>query len=385
MSKTFCAVPWSSLSLTPSGDFRICCFSDALATVPTDEGGAAFNVANGGLAQFWNGKAMRSLRRDMLEGRENEVCKGCYDRERATGHSPRLDMNRLSPPLPPAADGTAPLVIRALDLRFGNLCNMRCRMCSPNSSHLWLDEWDAAFPKEALSPAKRSRLASMNWFEDDASWADLLALLDGVETVNFAGGEPLLAAAHRRFLRACIERGVASRIALNYTTNGTLASQEVIDLWSAFRSVSLFVSVDGVGDLHRYIRFPGAWSQLDRNIRLFVERGYNVALAATAQMYNVTRLKPLIAYAGEIGCVLNVGLLSDPACFSVTVLPAHLKANVRAALRDEPVMRAMLDMMDSRDDSHLLPEFFRVTDVLDQSRGQRLAAVLPELDALRQG
>src|SRR6185295_13957665 len=99
-----------------------------------------------GIETAWNSGYMKTLRLDMLEGRRPKPCERCYLYEDLGMRSHRQSQNaqhaeEIAQYVDSTdADGAAPLALRSIDLRIGNLCNLRCRMCSPQSSKALIQE-----------------------------------------------------------------------------------------------------------------------------------------------------------------------------------------------------------------------------------------------------
>ena len=49
MSKTFCPIPWNSISIVNNGDFRVCCnadYKDRIGTLLKDENNKTLNASD---------------------------------------------------------------------------------------------------------------------------------------------------------------------------------------------------------------------------------------------------------------------------------------------------------------------------------------------------
>lgn len=64
-----------------------------------------------------------------------------------------------------------------------------------------------------------------------------------------SGGEPLINRGHQEILQHLIEKGESQNIKIEYNTNLSVIPPKLIELWSHFKKVKLFVSLDGIGDL----------------------------------------------------------------------------------------------------------------------------------------
>jgi len=97
-------------------------------------------------------------------------------------------------------------------------------------------------------------------------WKEIEPLLENVEQIYFAGGEPLLMPEHYRLLDELIRR--KSSVRLIYSANLTRlknGTRDVIELWKNFEYVNLMASIDASGGQAEYIRAGHQWSEILRN------------------------------------------------------------------------------------------------------------------------
>lgn len=144
-SDTFCVNPFLEVNITPAGSVRACCaFYPFIA-----KDGQPMSVYEHSVEEIWDSEAMRSVRRDMIEGKQVKECAYCFDQERKGAASMRTDGVRawLGGYLNPQNETIEDLKAKAqandfrlpagpewIDLDVGNLCNLKCRMCSSISS-----------------------------------------------------------------------------------------------------------------------------------------------------------------------------------------------------------------------------------------------------------
>ena len=140
ISESFCVLPWIHLNTWPNGNVYPCCLTDWREDIG--------NLKDNTMEELWNGDTMKSIRKDMLEGKQHHSCRKCYQQEKNTLDSTRTSSNRNFEHLIPnvtdntSADGhNDDFKLLYWDFRFSNLCNMKCRMCgSFLSSKWWEDE-----------------------------------------------------------------------------------------------------------------------------------------------------------------------------------------------------------------------------------------------------
>jgi len=413
-SSTFCILPWTHLFVSVEGRFYPCCRCVDAELPNVDPSGMPFIFADQASVQTaWNSKYMRNLRRDMLSGRRPLPCKNCYAVEDLGIESDRLRLNKLydryldSPEFHPSEDGSAPLKVKTLDLRLSNLCNLRCRMCSPRASRALSQEF-----RDLYNIRSDVGRPNTGW----AGTVDAMAMIEElgsqVDEIQFAGGEPLLIPEMYDILERFVISGHASKISLAYITNLTTISPLVRELWPQFKSVRLSISLDGYQSVNSYIRYPSEWVRMHDNLHVIDQnfRALNCISArifTAVQLYNIFSLEKLLDYVftefTNIDPLPNLIIVREPRCFDVQVLPRDLKVLMTTRYRDykrfkrgmwlerasanqvtdfEAKLEAVLRHMNEADASHRLMEFYERTARHDQYRGQAAREMLPELAPL---
>jgi len=158
-------------------------------------------------------------------------------------------------------------------------------MCWPKDSSKWVTDWDNVSKFYSAGDQKyidqivdsnnlrTSRV--MNLYEKDEKFVGhLVELMEHVDELEFAGGEPLMDPIHYRVLESVKH---PENVTLKYSTNLSimkLGKTNVIDLWKKFKSIKLTISIDGHRDLNHMIRRGSDWDLLKSNIEL-VKRELN--------------------------------------------------------------------------------------------------------------
>ena len=134
----FCVLPWISLEASPIGTVRPCCLSQAEVV---DDHGVKITVGETDLASIQRTQHMRDLRRAFLDGQEPRDCERCWNEERAGRTSKRQHtLSRLKHVLPDQEWTMEPGPLMFLDLKLGNICNLKCRICGSWSSSTFAAE-----------------------------------------------------------------------------------------------------------------------------------------------------------------------------------------------------------------------------------------------------
>jgi len=442
-SPSFCVLPWIHLATRPNGDMRICCVANASGADSGDytvglvkmEDGQPANFGHNLPTEAFNNDYMKSVRKTMLAGEVPASCLKCYEEEQqgiaskriwetGTWHlQEQIDIKELIAET--TEDGTVPYNLRYLDLRLGHTCNLKCIMCSPHDSSMWVPEHKKVFPI-FQSPLIKKQMDwdpnkfDNNWHENPKFWEEIFEQIPNIRQLYFAGGEPLLIKEHKLFLKEIIRRGYASQIGLRYNTNGILVNEEIIEIWEHFKKVKVGISLDAIGDRVNYIRYPTEWSVVEQNLWRLENTSdkiqTNIALAV--QILNIKHVPDFIKWkvrsgfkklnfdtnaAGQVagGGLVGVHLLWIPTWLSLRVLPKEDKAEVRELFVElqqwlwdnytkDPEFweknpygwkrwEGILDWMDAEDHTNLLPDFREYIATMDAQRGTDFKTVFPEL------
>jgi hypothetical protein len=76
------------------------------------------------------------------------------------------------------------------DLRFGNFCNLKCRMCGPTDSSAWYDDWikltgtNKFKDTSGIMEIVDNKVAAFNWPEYEPFWEQLEANIHNIEHSN---------------------------------------------------------------------------------------------------------------------------------------------------------------------------------------------------------
>ena len=433
MTKTFCPIPWNFQAIRANGDVRICCQANVTKNqgVVRKADGTAFNAGRDSLSEARNADLMKIVRKNMLEGIWSDECGRCKSEEENGLVSRRSYENDQWPinidliKQYTANDGTIDtnsLPVVYYDLRFGNFCNLKCRMCGPTDSNAWYDDWikltdsykfnDTSGPIEIVKTDKGLEVSAFNWVENEKFWEQLEANIHNIEHVYFAGGEPMLIERHYDFLERCVTADRAKKITVEYNTNMSTLPSRVTNLWTKFKQVRIGASVDGMGATVEYQRHPAKWEKILKNLKLVDSLPSNVIswLAFTVTVYNVNHMIDFMKWKlTESGFkrinstnrrpVVTYHVAHHPKHLNIRVLPDDYKKELTQKFNDfvqwtkeknfnEHVIRHATEIAngvtnymnsDSYYNSHW-QEFVNYTKKLDSIRGESLFTIEPNFE-----
>jgi organic radical activating enzyme len=397
-SENFCMLPWIHLHAWPDGRAYPCCLGRAKHPVG--------NFKEKSMREIWNDTPMRDMRSNMLANKPCLECGDCYEQEAAGFTSMRNNSNKsfghhiaeIDKTLP---DGSLPdMRLHYWDVRFSNICNLKCRSCGSIFSSRWYDDDVKLWGREL-----RPRVQFAGRHEEDV-WEQMQEHVAHLDQIYFAGGEPLIMEEHNRILKLLIEKG-NTRVRLVYNTNLTelkFKKQSVLDLWKHFPTICVAASLDDMGDRAAIIRSGTDWTQVEQNIRDLKRECPHIdfMISPTLSIMNIWNFTRFHRYMVESNFIqakdFNLNILQGPDNYRIDILPMEIKLQFKQEfeqhiewLQDkDPIHRAIggfegaIAFMMATDNSHLLPNFWETVNDLDWSRSESLLSVVPELAAIVQ-
>lgn len=301
-------------------------------------------------------------------------------------------------------------------------------MCSPHDSSLWVKDWLDVYPtienkdlKQTMGWDNKGKMhgANYNWHKDNPKfWDQLYEQIPHMYQLYFAGGESTIIEEHYTLLEEVIRRGYAHKIELRYNSNGLEMPQRLFDLWNKFKRVRFHYSVDSIGEMNDYIRYPSKWDHTVKQFHLLdnTEDKIEVTTACAVQALNIYYVPDFIKWKLEqnfkkvniwpFGAgMLNYHFVYWPGHLNVKIFPQWFKDKVKAkydsfypwleenwhltgAPDKETFMKAdygikrlngMVKFMMSEDWSVRMPQFREYITKFDQQRGTDFKKVFPEM------
>ena len=388
----FCVLPWVSLEASPVGTVRPCCLADDEITTDTGE---KFDLGTADLIQVRNSRYMQTLRQEFLQKKQPRTCRKCWNEERAGRTSKRMHtLDRLKHMISDDAWTQEAKPLQFLDLKLGNICNLKCRICGSWSSSTFAAEELTYLSGDENKKASfhYTMLKKGAWPRDSPTfWSQIDHVIIGIRYLEFTGGEPFMIQEHFDLLQRMIERGIAGEVEIHYNTNGTHFPEHAENIWRHFRHVEIAFSIDDVSERFEYQRSGADWEQVNRHLEMFRDmrdRNANISLqvCATINVFNVMYLEQLANWIDDQRFdFVYWNMMHEAYYFSISTLPDTAKIMAKQRLRDakiSPAHRKEFDRVIEFIDrgASLDGKILRMkVEDLDWRRKQNLCDVEPEL------
>ena len=398
-SKTFCILPFVHTHLNTEGDVYPCCVGWN-ASRSSRVGFLKDNT----LEEIFNSDEMKQLRLDLVNGvKRPEFCDVCYRHEDNGFHSARKGNNNdfldVEDEIVASmhSDGYLEPLIKSWDIRFSNLCNLKCRTCGDIYSTSWAQETEKFLGKSDCLNLKSIPEGSPDPLENQ---------YDVVEKIYFAGGEPLIMSEHFKTLQKLIDSGRSKHVKLVYNTNMTKLNynrNNLVEYWKKFKQVVLGMSIDAYGDRAEYIRNGVKWNTIAKNIKEISEisennSNINYHFSVTVSLLNVYTITDLHRYLYENGYTRTVdnillNVLFGPSYYELRNLPIELKEKTKEKIKNHmdwmksinpenthalSCFNNMVGYLDGEQNKADIASFVAVTKDIDKRRNQSFPQTFPE-------
>ena len=382
MADNFCIMPFVHSFVTPNTISPCCAYTN--------------QIKLNSKTQYWSSEQLKNIQQNMLNNVRDTGCNICWEKEDRGYSSLRQHSNQIyATHIDQIKQNNKQDNPFYLDLRLGNLCNLKCRMCT--------SEWSSQIageildnPNEEWIDTPKQKIIEL----DNDTWELLDQWIPYVRRVFMTGGEPTIIKRNLDYINKIIISGQSRNVELIFTTNATNINQNFIDIGKNFKSVSYNVSIDAVGELANYIRYPSNWQTINDNLKKI---GTGVSLNTTIQWLNMTRLNEIFEFIENCGIPFGgiwFQLVTHPKYLDPIYAPKFMKEkcisditnflnseflnaekynNILYGELKQSLQQVKAFLTTNLNNVKHTEEFLKRMEILDRLRGQKLFTVLPEL------
>lgn len=386
----FCTLPWLHLATHPIGVVTPCCVSDMKngASFSQSPEGKNYKLSKDPLPEIANSPRFNKVRKQMIQGIEPDVCKNCYFYERNKVGSKRYDANnQFADLIDECFKNTNPdgslkeLNYRYIELRLGNVCNLKCVTCNGFSSSKW-NEDILAFKDTQFETIYPKIDKTVEWYRDTNFYDELFRYCTDLREIWINGGEPTLIKEHGYFLQKFIDNRSCENIELHYSLNCTAFPDKFIEQWKQFKNVKIHLSIDDLQDRIHYVRFPSRWDVTYKNLEKILKYKdiFNIQILQTVSMLNIANMNNFKKFTNELGIEWLMNFVKYPDYLGVKNLPEDLKKEVLSnidLLSKEEQNKVVVEVTQQRDEA-LYQKFLEFITRLDNKRNIDIKKYLPE-------
>ena len=386
---SWCPLPWSHINIQINGTYKVCCHSSN-GTI-RDKDRKPFRCGEVSWNNVMNSDIMKSIRKNMLRGEWASECTRCQQQFNSgmrganilSRHKLAKDVESKNHPgylktkTLTKTDGSISLKdfpISFPDIRFSNLCNLKCVTCGPDESNSWYKDHQQIFGKnnlnhnveEQMNENSRKNKREEEKYVDLSSnyWSQIEEHIHSFRRIYISGGEPLLMKPYYKFLKKCIENKVAGKITIEFNSNMTHLPPQIYDLWRQFKEIHVGASLDGFGNIHNYMRYPGKWHHIEKNMLQTDNGGEHLKchIGTTVSVLNIWHLPQFIEYimnknykkfGSSLFPVVSHCALYIPVFLNLNILEESFKEKIRIRFEKYKIKFSNYDWQSAHGTSHL--------------------------------
>lgn len=272
-----CQVPFTGLTIGPTGNIVLCCASDYISV------GHISKIDN--LTEYFNGKVYDQIRKNFSNQDYPEQCHVCWEHLKNGRRSRIKSYERFK------FKGSG---LRFLEVTASNICNQMCATCSGKYSHRW-----APFEEQAYRLGIDRKGAEHRFYTDTYRMTkdDLKKVLDlipNLQHLTIKGGEPFADAFNIKILEHVAE--INPKIRLEICSNFEIMNEKILGFLNKIPDHYIQASIDGVGDIYNWIRL-GDFDTVAKNAKWYHEvTGKKIVPVLTISIYNWFNFMDIIKY-----------------------------------------------------------------------------------------
>lgn len=358
----YCAMANHGMTIKTTGQLSPCCqypFADDNLPDPAN------NYRN---YHAWKTTQMHELSTALEQGIQVKQCKQCWIDEELGQGSLRQFANKIYPIQKTSSE------IKHVELRLGNYCNLKCIMCSPDSS--------SSIETEYVQNKKLYDDRGFGWsirplekYWETEEFDQLISqVFDQVVTLHFTGGEPLIVPQMPQILDRVQNK---SQVSLKFVSNMTKINDRLIEKFRQFKSVEMSVSLEGVGAHNNYVRFPSQFEDIESNIDYLQTHLDHISFSINHvyQITSIYALPNLARWCSSKGLPLHFSPNWFRSEFSLQAAPPadldrfKIWATQTQDLTNENRMFVLNSLKNVKFDPELCHRFQSYTNLLDSIRG----------------
>ena len=389
----------------------------------TDKKGNRIHMNNDSLQKIWNSDYMKEARLKMKNGEVLEACTKCIDQEARGYKSMREESGQEENINNVNADGSMDTMPNSMELHFGNVCNLKCKMCGQDYSNqigkeiLQIGEKDKDFLKWVYKQSGNVNNWTNNlsveytWFRNEKTKNKLIDYVSKhITKLTIIGGEPTVIPEFYELLDYCYKNNTLQDKNITIVTNLTNTNPKMTQWLPKMKAWTIWASIDGLGDITEYIRYPSNFKKVVENLNFYKKlllesNNGRIVFSPAIQLLNIHQLDDMLKWFIDFadnhwGKQFNISWMSQvwyPRICNYDTAPKQYRYKVADKLEEsidyftkyndisffynKQIENLRNSFIEEPMEKHLQKAFIRYNDTQDKHRkGKTWRELLPELE-----
>lgn len=320
-----------------------------------------------------DGTNRESVKQAMLAGQRPAACQICWKLEDLGFKSDRQIKNEtvdfylqkdLQQLFNESQQGQNSLIHYKVDST--NICNATCATCDSQFSTAW-----------AQLERKNGKTPHPSWQISSEQLNESIHYATA-RSMGFRGGEPLLSSGTWHVLEKLLEHD-NRHCFVNFTTNGSVKlNAEQKKIISQFTNVNFNFSIDGVGSVFEYLRYPLQWSDLEANIQYCRNNNIMIGATFTVSNLNILYFTKIRDWFNQNHVMYHANPVTNPVHFRPSALSQDIKLLILNQQNQDRDVQSFLSL-NNVDDEKWYNKFRQKIAEQDSWKGIHMQNYLPEL------
>ena len=214
--------------------------------------------------------------------------------------------------------------ILMLKLLTSYTCNATCVSCNASASSSWSQLNHRINPS---IPIQKTKFIDIDLLKQKVNFKELKML-------SVIGGEPLYEKKNFELLEHLLDLG-NDTVFLSMVTNGSVELDDhQKKILNKFKNINFCISIDGIGPVFEYLRFPLKWQDLLDNLKFFRQVTDNISSNYTLSNLNVLYHNQTVGWFDQNKIPYSNNPIYHPTWMQPRALPEPVKKYLKETLSD---------------------------------------------------
>ena len=364
------------------------------------------------MEHVWNSEHVRNTRLKMIAGEEIPECTKCVEQESRGYKSMRSTANKKINYDSTDENGNVLTMPNTMELHYGNVCNLKCRMCSQNYSNqigkelLEIGNSDPEFLQWVIKQSGNVNNWTNNlsveykWFENEKNKKKLNYFINkNISQLTVIGGEPTIIPEFYELFEHCDKNGTLGKKQFTIVTNLTNTNHNMTKWLPKLKNWTIWASLDGIGSRTEYIRYPSNFEKIKENLNFYKSilrqhKNGKIVFSPAIQLLNIDQLDEMLEWfidfsEGEFGTNFDISWMAQvwyPKICNYDIAPKEYRLKIADKLEQKihlferhksiisfyknQIQNLRIDVLDKKSEKYLQECFIKYNDKLDIYRGK---------------
>ena len=245
-----------------------------------------------------------------------------------------------------------------------NTCNAACVTCGGDSS----STWNKVQRKNNLPTRKNWKILP----DRTTDWINYTS----AESVSFRGGEPFLSDTNFYILEQLIKHNNTDCF-VSFVTNGSFSlNTRQKKILAKFKNLNFCFSIDGIGPVFEYLRWPLKWADIENNILWCQTNNVKASVSYTLSNMNLLYHATTTQWFRDQNMDYLINPVYSPRHFRPESLSAEIKQHLGQQCNSDAIGQWLVH---SPDDDQLFVKFQLEIVKQDRMKNINIQDYLPEL------